>query len=71
MVHTGPRTMTTASPPWSDLDIRELRRAFRDGMVASDVAAWLLRSEDDVRRTAQALGIAVPPDVPDARKEMQ
>jgi hypothetical protein len=63
--------MTTAARPSSDLGIHELRRAFRGGVIASDVAAWLLRTQDNVRRTAYASGVVLAPDAADARKGRQ
>jgi hypothetical protein len=55
-----PRMINKSAPPvWSELDIRDLRRCFRDNMPVSDIAGFLLRTEDEVRGKAQDLGIAL------------
>jgi hypothetical protein len=52
-LQTERRKMTTKTVPplWSELDVSNLRRSFRD--------ARLLRTEDDVRGKARDLGIAL------------
>ena len=42
---------------WSELDISDLRMGFRDNMSVSDIADYLLRTEEDVRAKARELGI--------------
>ena len=60
-LQTGWRKMTkdTAPPVWSELDVSNLRRSFRDGMPVSDIADYLLRTEEDVRLKARDLGIVL------------
>jgi hypothetical protein len=60
-LQTNRRRMTnkSASPVWSELDISGLRQCFRDNMPVSDIAGFLLRTEEDVRGKAQDLGIAI------------
>jgi hypothetical protein len=60
-LQTDRRRMTnkSAPPAWSELDIRDLRRGFRDNMPVADIAGCLLRTEEDVRCKAQDLGIAL------------
>jgi hypothetical protein len=52
-------TKTIAPPVWSELDVSNLRRSFRDGMPVSDIADYLLRTEEDVRLKARDLGIVL------------
>jgi hypothetical protein len=52
-------TEQAAASTWSELDISELRRAFRENLPISDIAGCLLRTEDDVRAKARDLGIAL------------
>jgi len=47
----------TAAVRWSELDISDLRMGFRDNMSVSDIADYLLRTEEDVRAKARELGI--------------
>ena len=44
-------------PQWSEIDIGGLRQGFRDDLSVSDIAGYLLRTEDDIRQKAQELGI--------------
>lgn len=46
-----------ATLSWSELDISDLRLGFRDNMSVSDIAGYLLRTEEDVREKARELGI--------------
>ncbi len=54
------RAMTgqAADPRWSAIDISGLRQGFRDQLSVSDIAGYLLRTEEDIRQKARELGIA-------------
>jgi hypothetical protein len=52
-------TNQAAAPGWSALDLSDLRQGFRDNLSVSDIAGYLLRTEDDVREKARDLGIAL------------
>jgi hypothetical protein len=60
-LQTERRKMTTKTMPplWSELDVSNLRRGFRDCTPVRDIAGFLLRTEDDVRGRARDLGIAL------------
>jgi len=44
---------------WSELDITDLRLGLRGHMSVSDIAGYLLRSEEDVREKARELGLGL------------
>jgi hypothetical protein len=51
-------TNKVVPPIWSELDVSNLARGFREGTPVCDIAGFLLRTEDDVRGKARDLGIA-------------
>jgi hypothetical protein len=46
-----------AAPGWSEIDLSDLKRAFRENLSITDIAGYLLRTEEDVLRKAHELGM--------------
>jgi hypothetical protein len=46
-----------AAPGWSEIDLSELKQGFRENLSVTDIAGYLLRTEEDVLRKAHELGM--------------
>ena len=47
--------------PWSDMDVTDLTIGLEHGDTISEVAAFLMRGEDEVRAKMDELGLAERP----------
>lgn len=46
---------------WSELDLSDLRQGFRENLSVTDIAGYLLRTEEEVLKKTQELGMKLPP----------
>lgn len=59
MTDTAPPNLNTGMP-WADADDRDLRWAAENYSDVNQVANYLCRTPDEVRRRGRKLGISVP-----------